>query len=490
MKRIPRHKRILALMLVSQVLLLALVVQWIRSQYREQRENLANELTSIYIDTRDRVVDTMLFRNYVRPVVSHQEVIINYQINDTVRSHRNLAMIRRDEGKAGGDEGPNVGYVVTAEMIPGKDSLIKDTLRIRRMSDAMILRSVRMIVTHTQDTLGREPAKKFHSAISPDTTVFVTCFQDSLKNSGMKFKVKWFNNADSVIAAGHLQTLTIGPGSPFGLPEASVTKYNGYLFRRISPQIIFSLVLLVLTGLAFRLSYRSIREHVILGAMRNEFISNMTHELKTPVATLSVALESLGKYGLKNDPAASDEFIRLASLETRRLEALINRVLSQSVLEQKGTILETGRVDLNSLIREVADTMKPRLGQGGTIEFLPGEDPLEVDGDSLFLKEVIVNLVDNSIKYCDKTPVITIRSGKSGGNAFFSVDDNGPGIPPEYRKKVFDKFFRLPSSNVHNVKGFGLGLSFSKLVVDLHNGEITVRDLSPGCSFTVKIPAD
>ena len=469
-------------MIISQILLLIMVVQWIRSQYREQREILAKQLTSIYLDTRDEVVDTMLFQKYVKPVVSDKKIVYSYRTQTGVdTSVIEGEVISPAEKK----NVPNEDYVVVTEVNSSKDSLKKNTPMIRRMSDDMILRSVRMMVTTSQDTLGVSRQKKSRFSTGPYTTAFVVHYENRISHAGMKLNIKWFNNPDTVLPARSKKTIVVGPGTPFGLPEASVSSYRAYLIRRISPQIIFALLLLLMTGLAFRLSYYSLREHILLNEMRNEFISNISHELKTPVATLSIALESLGKYGMKNDPAAADEYIRLASIETRRLEDLINRILSQSVLEQNGSMLHFQVIDLNDLIREVVEIMKYRVANGGTLEFIPANETLTVNGDQLFLKGVIANLVDNSIKYCDKIPVIKIFSGIEDGKAFVRVEDNGPGIPPEFHKKIFEKFFRLPSANIHNVKGYGLGLSFASLVMRLHNGSISVRNLAQGCSFII-----
>lgn len=488
MKSLPRHKKILYLMIVSQVLLLSLVVQWLRTQYREERETLLKELTSYYVQTLDEVVDTMLFKRYVSPVVSDKKIKIETHTSSRRDSSGITTMVY--SYNTSNDEPPEVieDQFEVESVIPVHDSLKKDSVRIRRISDDMILRSVKMIVSSSQDTYNISAPKKVTFIPGPDTSAFVMYFRNRLSDAGLKFNISWFKNPDTVPRKPFVQTMVIGPGSPFGLPEASVSDFRGYLLRRILPQILFGLLLVLLTGLAFRLSYFSIREHMILGDIRNEFISNITHELKTPIATLSVALESLGKYGMKNDPAVTDEYIRLASLETKRLEALVNRVLTQSVLEQNESMLNRELFDINTIIREVVDIMKQRLETAGSIEFLPDEKTLTLNGDPLFLKGVLVNLIDNSIKYCDKAPAIKVLSGKEEGFAVIKVNDNGPGIPSEYHKKIFEKFFRIPTGNIHNVKGYGLGLSFASLVVHLHNGKIRVRNLDNGCSFIIHLP--
>jgi two-component system phosphate regulon sensor histidine kinase PhoR len=214
----------------------------------------------------------------------------------------------------------------------------------------------------------------------------------------------------------------------------------------------------------------------------------MTHELKTPVATISIALESLGRYNMRNEPEVMDEYLRLASSETERLTELINRVLDHSMLEENKQLLKPVLTDVNSLVSDVTRNMQQRFEKCGSIEFKPSPEKINVLCDPLFLSGVIINLIDNSIKYCDKDPVIRILAGSDSGSAIIEVTDNGPGIPAEYHNRIFEKFFRMPTGNVHNVKGYGLGLSFAYLVMKLHKGSISITNLEPGCSFKLKLP--
>jgi len=305
----------------------------------------------------------------------------------------------------------------------------------------------------------------------------------------MHFNIVWVMNREKAGKASPKQILLINPVTPFTLPGATVEQYNGYLFGSITPQIIFGFVLVFITGLAFGLAFRSIRQNIILNNLRDEFISNITHELKTPVATLSVALESLGKYRMSTDPAVMDEYLKLASQETRRLGELIDRVLNHSVLEENNSMLTVTRVNINVLIAEITSIMNRMLDNSGSVEFLPGEENIVIDGDPLFLKGVIISLIDNSIKYCDRKPEIKIFTGREKGFAVIRVNDNGPGIPDGYRKKIFEKFFRVPTGNIHTVKGFGLGLSYVKMIVEEHNGYIDVEsELYEGSKFNISLP--
>ena len=284
------------------------------------------------------------------------------------------------------------------------------------------------------------------------------------------------------------KTLLINPAGPLRMPAMAVKKYTWYLFGRILPQAILALILFLITGLAFILSYRSIREQVRLNILRNEFVSNITHELKTPVATLSASMEALGRFNLKNEPELTDEYIELASREIKRLDDLINKVLDHSVLESATQILHATNFDLVPLVREVSGMMQHRLPEKGSITTGLSCEKLEIHGDPMLIKGALLNLIDNSIKYCTSDPVIIVSLRRNSGSAVIEVSDNGPGIPEEYVSRIFEKFFRVPSGNVHNVKGYGLGLSYACLVTELHKGRISVKNLDRGCRFTIILP--
>jgi signal transduction histidine kinase len=473
-------------MIVSQLLLTLFVAYWLRSQYRTEKDRLSNLLTTYYIDTQDEIVDTLLFKSYVHPVLRGEAIQIEHRIlgKDSVA------------GNSGFVSGPDRSVIavkdkkglVTINIHSVNDSAgrIPDSARFRKINDEMLIRSVKLIVSHSGDTLSEDKPFMRALSIAPDSAVFKKHFQARLIDSGMKFMLFW-NGVKNSAAHSHGKRLKVDIVNPFSLPAVTIGGYNNYLIRQILPQLVFGIVLIFITALAFIISYRSIREHVILGNLRNEFISNITHELKTPVATISVALEALGKYNMKDNPAVAEEYLKLASSETSRLEELVNRVLDHSMLEEHNQPYKMMISDLNSLVTEVAEIMRSRLEKGKIEVSLPGKK-ITVNCDPLFIKGVLINLIDNSIKYCDKEPLITVSVTEKFVYAEIVVADNGPGIPREYRKKIFEKFFRLPSNNIHNVKGYGLGLSFASLVMNSHKGSIELADCSHGCSIILKLP--
>jgi signal transduction histidine kinase len=495
MKNRGKNRRILILMIASQLLLTGFVIQWLNSQFRAERESLVKDLTTFYVESHEAVLDSMLFKSYVNPVLSESRIIVMDHLV-TGKDTTNIGSVPslNPPGQNGRIrmKGKSNESIITVNL-SGKCDTIKgsqDTIKIKGMSNDMLLRSVRLIVARSEDTLNMKhsEAGNFSLKMNIDTAVFKKYFLGKLQNTGMTFNIGWKINGTIPSHVIGKKVLYINPLMGTSLPEAEVAGYKGYLFGRILPQIIFGIVLILITALAFMLSYRSIRNQIILNSLRNEFVSNITHELKTPVATLKVALESLGKYNLRNEPAVMDEYMRLASAETKRLEELINKVLDQSVLDEQNFSMQLVATDINNIISEITVSMNQRIDKKGSIEFRYEEEKLFLKCDPLYLRGVLINLVDNSIKYCDKEPVILIKTRINEGYAFIEISDNGPGIPEEYQNKIFEKFFRVPADNIHNVKGYGLGLSFASLVMQKHSGSINVKNLDPGCSFTLKIP--
>ena len=484
------HRIILVLMIISQLLLTGFVIQWLGSQYREERKILLGNLKTFYIDSQNALLDSMLLRTYVDPVLSDTAIFImksGGKASDT--------LVKKAVFTSGNDMIKDIrrsdSAFITVRLRSYEDSSAKNITQphIQNSPDELLLKSVKLIVAHMDDTAlsGNRVVRRF--SFNLDTSEFKSVYSGRLTGSGMTFAIAWDCTTDSSSTARSLKGLTVNPSSGTAMPAAFISGYSGYLFERIMPQILFGTILVVITALAFFASYRSIRYQSAVNELRNEFIGNITHELKTPVATLRVALESLRNFNLKTDPGMLEEYLELAASETIRLEELINRVLDHSQLEEHENILDIKELEINSLINEVVDIMTHRSGMNGRIEFRSAGDNKKVMGDRLYLHSVLVNLIDNSIKYCDKEPLIKIELRSDGRHNIIEVSDNGPGIPREYLGRIFDKFFRVPADNIHNVKGYGLGLSFVSLVITLHKGSVEVRNLNPGCSFIIRLPS-
>jgi two-component system phosphate regulon sensor histidine kinase PhoR len=262
-----------------------------------------------------------------------------------------------------------------------------------------------------------------------------------------------------------------------------------YLFKQLVQPILFSILLLGITILSFVLLYRSLLKQRRLAELKNEFISNITHELKTPIATVGVAIEALRNFNAMHDPQRTKEYLDISSNELQRLNLLVDKVLKLSMFENKEMDLKYEAVDLAGVVNEVADSLKLQLEKHKAKLTIAREGELTVMGDRLHLSSVVFNLLDNAVKYSKEQPDIRIGLREKEEAVQLQVMDNGIGIPPEYRDKIFDKFFRVPHGDTHNAKGYGLGLSYVAQVVKKHNGTIVVESQpDTGTTFTITLP--
>lgn len=262
-----------------------------------------------------------------------------------------------------------------------------------------------------------------------------------------------------------------------------------YLMKRIALPVLFSVILLGITLLSFVLLYRNLLKQRRLAELKNEFISNITHELKTPIATVGVAVEALKNFNAINDPQKTKEYLDISSNELQRLGLLVDKVLKLSMFENQAIELKYESVDLKTLVDEVVASMKLQLEKHNAKVDLSSNGNMEIQGDKLHLQSVIFNLLDNAIKYGNGNPSIEIDLNEKEDHIMLSVADNGIGIPAEYKDKVFDKFFRIPHGDTHNAKGYGLGLSYVAHVVNKHKGTISVESqLGMGSKFVITLP--
>jgi two-component system phosphate regulon sensor histidine kinase PhoR len=262
-----------------------------------------------------------------------------------------------------------------------------------------------------------------------------------------------------------------------------------YLAKRILGPIIMSLFLVLFTTVSFALLYRNLLKQRKLADIKNEFISNITHELKTPIATVSVAIEALRSFNATMDPAKTKEYLDISANELQRLSMLVDKVLKLSMFEKKEVELRYEPLDLKMLVEEVTSSMRLQFEKHKAVVNVTAEADTSLEGDRLHLVSVIFNLVDNALKYSNSDPRIDINIKSANNKIYLSVADKGIGVPAEYREKIFEKFFRVPTGNVHNAKGYGLGLSYVAHVVKKHKGAIRVEPVADGGSkFLITLP--
>lgn len=281
------------------------------------------------------------------------------------------------------------------------------------------------------------------------------------------------------------------PPSP--VYQAYFPEYQSFIWEKMYPQVLFSFLLTLLTSGAFFLVYNNLQKQERLIALKNDFISNVTHELKTPVTTVSVAIEALQNFNALQNPALTKEYLEISQNELGRLSMLVDKIMKMSSFESKGVELKLTSIDLQQLINQTLKSMKLQFEKHRAevnfkvLSLSGGEATLFAD--EVHLTNVIYNLLDNALKYSKENPEIEIELQNFSDKILFSVKDNGIGISSEYKEKIFEKFFRIPTGNIHNIKGYGLGLSYVVSVVQQHGGKIDVESrVGEGSKFSISLP--
>lgn len=262
-----------------------------------------------------------------------------------------------------------------------------------------------------------------------------------------------------------------------------------YLFKRISTPLLLSIFIVGFTIFSFVLLYKNMLRQQRLAVIKNDFISNITHELKTPIATVSVAIEALRSFNANMDQQRSKEYLDISSSELQRLSLLVDKVLKLSMFENREIALQYELLNMQHLVQEVATSMRLQFEKKNAVVNITSEGDTTLNGDRLHLVSVIFNLLDNALKYSYDNPRINIATIGSQNKLSLVVSDDGIGIPDEYKEKVFEKFFRVPTGNLHNAKGYGLGLSYVAQVIKKHKGTIKVEAMEGGGSkFVIVVP--
>jgi len=266
---------------------------------------------------------------------------------------------------------------------------------------------------------------------------------------------------------------------------------SGYFFKSMSFISIYSIILTVSIILIFSITIIIIFRQKMLSEIKADFINNMTHELKTPISTISLASQMLTDKSIPKKESLMQHISGIIDEESKRLGYQVEKVLQMSLFDKGKIDLKIKELSLNELISSVVNTFFIQIEkEGGKLVTDLCDENLRVKADELHLTNVIYNLLDNAVKYCNNIPDITIGTKIVNNGVKIFVTDKGIGITKESQLKIFDKFFRVPTGNLHDVRGFGLGLSYVKKIIEEHRGSITVSsEINKGSHFEILLPS-
>jgi two-component system phosphate regulon sensor histidine kinase PhoR len=337
-----------------------------------------------------------------------------------------------------------------------------------------------------------------------DTVQVKALIKNHLKERGIDqiFDLAILNDEDQLIPIGKIQDsgklnqgiqARLFPSDLLGKENfvlINFPKKRLYILQQIWLPVISSMLFIGIVIFCFIYAIKVIIRQKTLSDIKNDFINNMTHEFKTPIATVSLAVEALQDPDLLNKDSFRNRYIGIIKDENKRLGSQVEKVLQAATLDKKDFKLKIELLNIKEILENVKEGFGLQLeNKGGNISLNTNLKDPYIEADAFHISHIFNNLLDNAIKYSKNNPVVEIDCWDQNGSIFISVADNGVGMSKDALKKIFDKFYRVPTGNVHDVKGFGLGLAYVKTMLEAHNGEISVSsDLGKGSTFTLKLP--
>lgn len=474
------------LMILSLALLIVLQLLWLAGAYRETREGFRKETNSLFRSTIFAMHDSLMVKN-IEPIpggdtlLQTRRFFLGDSINPFFGKDSLNTFFERDSAIDNLMVRHTSAVVEVFVAKTDQDDSLRSFLRPLAHRIRMDRRNKKFLVHMGPDSLNVDSiAVQFDRALAAsDISVPFTVHRIRKEKPGRLPPVK--------SPPGALVSEVV-PFNPVNYYTVYFSSTHELFLKAILPQILFSVFVTLLTGGSFYAMRRNMRTQEKLMEMKNDFISNISHELKTPVATVSVALEALEKFKALDDPRKTNEYLTMAKNELHRLGLMTDKILQTVSFEDRQSELKTALMDLDSEVCEVLSSLKLVFEKRRIdVRYEKQGNDFRMMGNSPQVVTVVYNLLDNAIKYSPESSVITVRLEDCGNHLFLAVQDQGMGIPPVYQKKVFEKFFRVPAGDVHNIKGYGLGLSYVWTVVENHNGGVQLQsDVGKGTCFKIR----
>jgi two-component system phosphate regulon sensor histidine kinase PhoR len=450
--------------------IIALQVFWLYKAYQEQK----NQLLSLVDNT---LMETQIFTG------------VNASLRTTAQSLANDILINFSKGKIDikdtGHLQVQKKYEINMSDLPrGEENMKSEILKLIGL-DTSSRKS------YTLEEYKKEIAKSlsykkvnipFELALIASDDAIVACTTDTVS----------FKKSSLITGTDYSLPITLNQ-SLEGRVRLAFPHAVFYLLKGMWVILLLSVCFIIICAISFSYMVTLFYKQKKVAEIRNDFMNNMTHELKTPISSVSVALELLQDNSVSMEAEAKDEYFKIAGNELKRLTMLVDKVLRMAAFEKMEVKIKKEKLLAREWIKEAVNSVKP-LAEAGKVAIATDIQPedLSLFADKNHICSVLQNLLENAIKYADSNKSlleINIAAWKEDDNFYFKVKDNGIGIAQQYHSKVFDKFFRVPTGDQHDTKGYGLGLSYVKEIVRLHQGTVTLEsELRSGTTFTISIP--
>ncbi|HET7897549.1 MAG TPA: HAMP domain-containing sensor histidine kinase [Flavisolibacter sp.] len=391
-------------------------------------------------------------------------------------------------GKIASDLSQAKGYNITTKPFPGFDEFSIEqkpySLGSRLTADDIKARIDAVFTTHN---FSRVPYQ-FGLAIIGDGV------NSQIERKSPQFE-KWYYDTTNYFSVTHYISPPSGSAGENLTPDEviiMVVPIKKIVYQDLRPRMIAAILFTLVIFSAFGLTVHTMLRQKKLSEIKNDFINNMTHEFKTPIATISLAVDALKNPKVICNPEKLGYFSSIIKEENQRMNRQVETILKSALMDRQEIQLNKKPLHVHKIIEDVADNFALRLQEkGGDMEIHLDADNDLIDGDEVHINNIVNNLLDNAVKYSKENvpPHIVLTTSSTPKRFIIRLEDNGIGMSRETVKRIFEKFYRAHTGNLHNVKGFGLGLSYVKTVVDSHGGVIKPEStLGKGSIFTIELP--
>lgn len=468
-------------LLLSLLLVFCWQIYWLHGLYVSMEDELKRELVK-YVETADQI--DVIYRS---DLIEKREEKKNYEksisISGKTDGDGNL-LFQKEERLVNSSKEENDTTITTNKLALDQDISIYDYLR-------------------------KSINESIHDAIDQEEPINLQRIDSLLQKTLIKNNIElqhyyselYDNEADSIVSTTYKESLknkaSDTPTITYSMGSDARLSYRIYMepltktvLIRMGGILFTTFLIIIILGFAFWYLIRTVLNQKTLEEMKDDFTNNMTHELKTPIAVAYSATDALLNFNQEDNAERRHKYLLICKDQLTRLTNLVEQILSMSMEQRRSFVLQTEDIHIKELVQELIE--QHRLKTNKTVKFLFTCTPedLIIDADKTHLSNMLSNLIDNAIKYSEDDPIVTIQVSRQNGECLFSVSDNGVGISTDKQAYVFDKFYRVPRGNLHNVKGYGLGLFYVKTMAEKHGGSVSVKSVQgKGSTFSIRIPA-
>lgn len=360
------------------------------------------------------------------------------------------------------------------------DSILKDFLEMESMLKLTLFKAI--------DTYKPVDMMRFDSIINADLSIYNIPYALQCRNNdndSLTFNINR-DNIDTKDSKAYILSTYSDDSSTYTL---YLQNHKWYTLRSMWPLVAVSVLMVVLLIISYIYLFKIIIRQKTVDEIKSDFINNMTHELKTPISVTYAAVDALQNFGLGDDAEKRNTYLAISKEQLMYLNSLVEQILTMSVEERKNLKMTLSTISVSEVFEKHINQFE--LNAPKPVKFIKDIKPeaLTIEADGLHFGNIISNLIENAIKYSNEKVTIRLSASVSGNKTVISLCDNGIGIPQGAIDKIFDKFYRVSTGNVHNVKGYGLGLFYVKTITDKHGWEIKVESRErKGSCFKIIIP--